>query len=208
MTLDKQSIDMYLAALASELPAPGGGSASALCGAQGAALTAMVANLTLGKKKYEQEQEVCRLAACEALELKEKLQIQIERDTQAYNLVCSAFKLPKETTAEQALRSQKIAEATLAATEMPFRTMQLAQEVLRLTRSLVGRSNVNAASDLGVAALNLLCCIKGAWLNVLINLSGLKDENIAAEFLSKGRSLLEEAEKTEHEILNLVIESL
>lgn len=134
--------------------------------------------------------------------------MQIERDTEAYNLVCSAFKLPKETKEEQEQRSLEIAQATLVATEAPFLTMQLAQEAMLLTHSLVGRSNKNAASDLGVAALNLLCCIKGAWLNVLINLSGLNDAAKSAEFLEKGKELLEEAEKTEREISKLVIESL
>ena len=195
MKLIHQEMKTYLEALASDAPAPGGGSASALCGAQGAALTAMVAGLTLGRKKYENEQTLCTVAVAQATSLKEKLEAQIDRDTEAYNLVCGAFKLPKDTQAQIQERSGQIAQATLAATQVPFETMALALEALRLTQSLVGHSNANAASDLGVAALNLLSCVKGAWLNVLINLSGVKDEGKAAAFFRDGGKMAADAEE-------------
>ncbi len=190
----------YLNLLASDAPAPGGGSASALCGAQGAALTAMVANLTVSRKKYEAFHDVCGQAAEEAEALRAQLVAQIDRDTDAYNLVCEAMKLPKETEEEKRTRSEKIAEATLFATEVPYETLSLAVQALSVTGTIVGKSNPNAASDLGVAAANLETCAKGAWLNVLINLGGLKDEQKANELKGAGEALLKKAEALAKEI--------
>ena len=190
----------YLNLLASDAPAPGGGSASALCGAQGAALTAMVANLTVSRKKYEAFHDVCGQAAEEAESLRAQLVAQIDRDTDAYNLVCEAMKLPKETEEEKRTRSEKIAEATLFATEVPYETLSLAVQALSVTGTIVGKSNPNAASDLGVAAANLETCAKGAWLNVLINLGGLKDEQKANELKGAGEALLKKAEALAKEI--------
>ncbi len=190
----------YLNLLASDAPAPGGGSASALCGAQGAALTAMVANLTVSRKKYEAFHDICGQAAEQAEALKARLVAQIDRDTDAYSLVYEAMKLPKETEEEKRARSEKIAEATLFATEVPYETLSLAVQVLSVTGTLVGSSNPNAASDLGVAAANLETCAKGAWLNVLINLGGLKDEQKANEFKTGGNALLSQAEALAKEI--------
>ncbi len=198
----------YLNLLASDAPAPGGGSASALCGAQGAALTAMVANLTVSRKKYEAFHDVCGQAAEEAEALKAQLVAQIDRDTDAYNLVCEAMKLPKETEEEKRARGEKIAEATLFATEVPYETLALAVQALSVTRTLVGQSNPNAASDLGVAATNLETCAKGAWLNVLINLGGLRDAQRANELKTGGEALLQKAQALANEIFEAVAASL
>lgn len=201
MKLVEMKINDYMELLASNAPAPGGGSASALSGAQGAALTAMAAALTIGKKKYVDDQPLCERVAAEAGELTKKLLSQIDADTEAFNLVSAAFKLPKETDEEKAKRSEAITAATLEATKAPFHTMQLAIEAMRLTSSLLGHFNTNCASDLGVAALNLNACIKGAWLNVAINLSGLSDASIAADFSKKAKEILREAEELEKGIL-------
>ena len=183
----------YLNLLASDAPAPGGGSASALCGAQGVALTAMVANLTVSRKKYEAFHPLCSQVAEEAEVLRAQFIAQIDRDTDAYNLVCEAMKLSKETEEEKRARSEKIAEATLFATEVPYETLSLAVQALSVTGTIVGKSNPNAASDLGVAAANLETCAKGAWLNVLINLSSLKDKAFRDECCQKGEALLAHA---------------
>ncbi len=202
MKLIEMKINGYMELLASSAPAPGGGSASALSGAQGAGLTAMVAALTIGKKKYLDDQPLCERVEAEAGALSKKFLKQVDEDTAAFNLVSSAFKLPKETDAEKALRGREIASATLVATKVPFATMELSLEGLRLTATLVGHSNTNCASDLGVAALGLNACMKGAWLNVLINLSGLSSEETAREFTLKGKNMLSEAERLEKEILD------
>ena len=198
----------YLNLLASDAPAPGGGSASALCGAQGAALTAMVANLTVSRKKYEAFHDVCGQVAEEVEALRARLIAQIDRDTDAYNLVCEAMKLPKETEEEKRTRSEKIAEATLFATEVPYETLSLAVQALSVTGAIVGKSNPNAASDLGVAAANLETCAKGAWLNVLINLGGLRDAQKADELRTGGEVLLQQARVLADGIFEAVAASL
>ena len=198
--LKELKLTEYLNLLASDTPAPGGGSASALCGAQGAALVAMVANITVSRKKYEAFHAVCAEAAEKAEALRAQLTAQIDRDTDAYTLVCEAMRLPKETEEEKRVRSDKIAEATLFATEVPYDTMGLAVEALTVACTLVGQSNPNAASDLGVAACNLETCVKGAWLNVRINLGGVKDGQRAKEFQASGEALFHKAEALAKEI--------
>ena len=119
----------------------------------------------------------------------------------------AAYKLPKDTEELKAARSKAIADATLKATEVPFETLTLCLEGLKVTEKLVGKSNPNAASDLGVAALNLLAGIKGAWLNVLINLPGVKDEAAKAGF-EAGAAMVAEAEKLATDIYESVKASL
>ena len=208
MKLVEMTVSSYLDLLNSDAPAPGGGSASALCGAQGAALVSMVAGLTIGKKKYPDDQELCAEVAKKASCLKNALLAQVDKDTEAFNLVSEAFKLPKETDEQKAVRSKAIADATLVATEVPFMTMKLCLETLHYTKSLIGHSNTNAASDLGVSALNLITCMKGAWLNVLINLGGVKDEAKANEFRTKGEKMVKTAQKEADEIYKATIEIL
>ena len=207
MPLKDLTVSQYTDLLFSDAPAPGGGSASALCGAQGAALTAMVAGLTLGRKKYESEQDLCKTAVAACAELKDALVAQIDRDTDAYSEVMAAYKLPKATDEEIAVRAAAIAKASLFATDVPFETLELSVQALRIARTLVGHSNSNAASDLGVAALNLLTCAKGAWLNVCINLGGV-DEEHAQRFQRDGEGLIQEAEMITKEIYDAVCSSM
>lgn len=208
MKLVDMTVTSYIDLLNSDAPAPGGGSASALCGAQGAALVSMVAGLTIGKKKYPDDQELCAEVAVKASKLKDALLAQVDKDTEAFNLVSAAFKLPKETDEEKAARSKAIADATLIATQVPFETMTLCLETLKYSKALIGHSNTNAASDLGVSALNLITCMKGAWLNVLINLGGVKDEAKAQEFRVKGEEMVAAAQKQADEIYKATLEIL
>lgn len=208
MKLCDMTLTSYLALLGSDAPAPGGGSASALLGAQGAALAAMVAALTIGKKKYPDDQALCEEVYEKATSLREALLSQVDRDTEAFALVSAAFRLPKESDEEKAARKKAIADATLVATKAPFETMMLCRDTLALTASLVGHSNQNAASDLGVSALNLIGGVKGAWLNVLINLGGLEDEALAKELKEKGEKAVEEAEKAADAIYRAIVASL
>lgn len=208
MELTKMTLTSYVDLLNSDAPAPGGGSASALCGAQGAALVSMVAGLTIGKKKYPLDQELCAEVAQKASKLKDALLVQVDKDTEAFNLVSAAFKLPKETEEEKAVRAKAIADATLIATEVPFETMRLCLETIHYTKSLIGHSNTNAASDLGVSALDLIACMKGAWLNVLINLGGLEDKAKAENFRAKGEEMVAAAEKEADYIYKATLEIL
>lgn len=204
MKLIDMQVKEYLDVLKSDAPAPGGGSVSALAGAQGAALFMMVADLTIGKEKYADCQEVCKAAKEKGAALYEELTAAVDKDTEAFNLVSAAFKMPKNTDEEKAARKQAIADGTLVATEVPFRTMQLGYEGLMTAKTMIGKSNPNAASDLGVAILNLTGCIKGAWLNVKINLPGVKDEAKAKYYAEEGQKMFDEADKIASSLYNEV----
>lgn len=208
MKLVEMKVNDYLDVLKSDAPAPGGGSVSALAAAQGVGLFMMVCDLTFGKEKYADYQEICKEAKEKGTALYGELVEAIDKDTEAFNLVSAAFKMPKETDEEKAARKQAIADGTLVATQVPFRTMELAFEGLKIAVGLEGKSNPNAASDLGVAALNLMAGIRGAWLNVKINLPGVKDEAAAKEFEEKGNKILAEAEAMAQPMYDKVLASL
>lgn len=195
MKLVELKVGNYLEILGSDAPAPGGGSVSALAGAQGIALMNMVCQLTVGKAKYAEFEPLCLSAKEKGEQIGAELTEAIDKDTAAFNLVSAAFKLPKTTEEEKAVRSKAIGEATLEATEVPFRVMGLSFEGLQLVESLVGKTNLNAASDLGVAAINLMAAVKGAWFNVLINLPGVKEESKRQIFEDKGNEMVKQAEK-------------
>lgn len=208
MKLIDMEVKKYLEVLKSDAPAPGGGSVSALAGAQGVGLFMMVADLTIGKEKYADCQEICKEAREKGAALYEELVESIDKDTEAFNLVAAAFKMPKDTDEEKAARKQAIADGTLVSTEVPFRTMELGYEGLMLAKTMIGKSNPNAASDLGVSILNLTGCIKGAWLNVKINLPGVKDEAKAKYFAEEGQKMFDAADAVAHDLYNQVAESL
>ncbi len=194
MKLVRLEMEEYLKVLASKAPAPGGGSVSALACAQGMALSNMVAELTLGKEKYKEYEAVALEAIQEGTVLLKEFTQDIDRDTDAFNLVADAFKMPKENEDEKKLRSAAIQEGTIAATEVPFSVMKKGLDALKVVESLVGKSNANASSDLGVAAQNLDTGIKGAWLNVKINVPGIKAQEKAAPFIEEGQEILKKSE--------------
>ncbi|MGF6376425.1 formiminotetrahydrofolate cyclodeaminase [Clostridiales Family XIII bacterium PM5-7] len=208
MKLIDMNVNQYLDVLKSSAPAPGGGSVSALAGAQGVALFMMVADLTIGKEKFAEFEEVCLAAKEKGIALYDELVASVDKDTEAFNLVAAAFKMPKETEDDKAARRQAIAHGTLVSTEVPFRTMELGSEGLKLAETMIGKSNPNAASDLGVAILNLTACIKGAWLNVLINLPGVKDEAKAKAFAEEGQKMFDAADRVASSLYNQVAELL
>ena len=215
MSLIEKRVNEYLELLNCDDPAPGGGSASALCGAQGAALVSMVAGLTIGKKKYPDDQELCAEVAKAATELKDRLSALVDEDTEAYNGLSAAFKLPKESEEDKANRAKAIALATFNATGVPYKTVNACMEGLELAKKLVGHSNVNAVSDLGVASLNLLAGVKGAWLNVLINLGGISEQyldgsQVAAlkKYGSEGEKIVARAQALSDEIYLAVLNTI
>lgn len=199
-----QSLRGYLDLLKSDAPAPGGGSASALSGAQGMALIMMVANLTKGREAYKDHWSLCEKALKDGNQIMEQLIACIEKDTAAYTQVMDAYQLPKDTEDQKEVRKMAIREATLGATQVPFDAMVLTLEGLKVADSLVGKSNPNCSSDLGVAALNLLACGQGVWLNILTNLSGIKNPEKEKEFETKGRSLFQETKDLAEDIYKRV----
>lgn len=195
MKLVELKVNDYLELLGSDAPAPGGGSVSALAGAQGIALMNMVCDLTVGKAKYAEFEKICISAKEKGIKLVGELTDAVDKDTEAFNLVSAAFKLSKETDSDKLARSKAIGEAMLIATEVPFRTMELSYEGLQTVETLVGKTNINAISDLGVGAINLMAAVKGAWLNVLINLPGVKDIEKKVFFEKKGNEIIKHAEE-------------
>ena len=208
MKLAEMQVTEFVNLMASDAPAPGGGSAAALEGALGAALTAMVCALTVGKKKYADVQELAVESQKKAEDLKARFVDVMDRDTEAFNAVSAVFAMPKDTDEQKAARKAAMQEALKGCTKTPFEMMQLTCETLELTRSLVGRLNASAASDLGCSALALRAAIQGAWLNVLINISGIADEAFAAEYRKNGEALLAKALPLADEIYEEILKTM
>ncbi|NLC32147.1 MAG: cyclodeaminase/cyclohydrolase family protein [Clostridiales bacterium] len=190
MKLIDMTLKDYTQLLASQAPAPGGGSTAALLGAQGAGLTAMVCALTQGRKKYLEHEPLCAQVREQMLKLTESFLEVLDRDTEAYQAVSAVFALPKDNDEQKTLRKAAMQTALKACTLPPFEMMELAAQTIELTGSILGKSNVNAASDLGVAMLCLKGALQGAWLNVLINLGGIDDPAFAEDLRSRGQKLL------------------
>lgn len=196
MKLADMQVTQFCDVLASDAPAPGGGSTAALEGALGAALTAMVCGLTtVGKsrEKYAEYQEFVLASQKKALDLKARFVDVMDRDTEAFNVVSAAFGMPKATDEEKAARSAAIQKGLEGCTRTPFEMMELAAETLELTAELLGKTNDSAASDLGVSALSMRAAIQGAWLNMLINIGSLKNKELAEDYRKKGEALLAKA---------------
>ena len=193
MKLVEMTVSEFAAVMASDAPAPGGGSASALNGAIGAGLAAMVCALTVGKKKYAEYETLVVEAEQKAVALKDKFIGIIDTDTDAFNAVSAVFAMPKDTDEQKAARKAAMQEALKGCTISPFQMMELCVEALEVVTALVGKTNASAASDLGCAALNLRSAIQGAWLNVCINVGGIQDQAFANEYKEKGEALLAKA---------------
>ncbi|MFB8534703.1 cyclodeaminase/cyclohydrolase family protein [Enterococcus gallinarum] len=208
MKLVEMQINDFIAVLGSDTPAPGGGSASALAAAQGIALTKMVTELTIGKKKYAEFEDKIELLQKKAKSLQEGLLRAIDEDTEAFNQVSAVFGLPKTTEEEKKARREAMQSALKGAAVTPFSMMEKIVDALKVTQAAVGKSNTNAASDLGVAALNLKAALQGAWLNVLINLASIKDEMFVRQYRKAGESLVEEGSKIADATYQQILESL
>lgn len=190
MKLAEMNVTEFTRVLASDAPAPGGGSTAALAGALGAALTAMVCRLTEGKKAFAEHRESILEVMAKAEALQASFLDVMDRDTDAFMVVSNAFAMPKTTDEEKAARSAAIQKGLEGCTATPFEMMQLATETIELTESLLGRFNTASASDLGVGALTLRTAVQGAWLNVLINIGSLKDKELAEDYRTKGEALV------------------
>ena len=208
MKLAEHTVNDFVNVLASDAPAPGGGSAAALIGAVGASLAAMVAGLTLGKEKYREFAAQTEVLQADGLRLQKRFLELIDQDTEAFNEVSAAYKLPKETEAEKEARRAAIELALQNATRTPFAMMETAAECLQLVAGAVGKTNASAASDLGVAAYSLRAALHGAWLNVLINIGGIKDDAFVSQYKAAGQKLLVDSDIFAETISRQIIESL
>lgn len=174
--LVEMKVKEFIAELASDSPAPGGGSVSAVSGALAAGLVAMVCRLTIGKKGYEEVQSEMEQALAKAEALHQKLTQLVDDDTNAFNEVMAAFKMPKETEEEKEARKAAIQEAYKKAADVPYTIAKTCLEVLTLAEGIVNKVNTNAISDIGVASLAAHTGLEGAVMNVKINLPSIKDE--------------------------------
>ena len=192
--LTELTVKGLLAETAGDAPVPGGGSISALNGAIAAALAEMGANLTIGKKKYADVQDEMAEIAKSAAALQKELVLDVDRDSEAYDGVSQAFKLPKETDEEKAIRSAAIQENTKKAALVPMEVARRASTLLPSIEAVVARGNQNAVTDGCVAMMCARVAVVGALFNVRINLTSIKDE----EFVAR---LREEADRLEADVL-------
>jgi glutamate formiminotransferase/formiminotetrahydrofolate cyclodeaminase len=174
--LVSMAVDRFVDEVSSDSPAPGGGSVAALAGSLAAALSAMVANLTVGKKQYAPVWKELASLAERAQEVKAALVRAVDEDTEAFNSVIAAMRLPKGTPEEQAARAKAIEDGYQQAARVPLNTARLCLQAIELAGDMARKGNVNSASDAGVAALMGRAGLEGAALNVLINLGSVKDE--------------------------------
>jgi len=204
MDFDKTSFADLLNAFASDAPTPGGGSAAALAGAMGAALAEMVASLTLSKEKYAASHEAVRPIAGLARRTRQELQRLAHEDSEAYDAVVAARRLPKDTPDQEKVRTRKTSEANRLAAEVPMRTARSAARLLAAMPELAKKGNPNAASDAGAAALLLEAAAHAALLNVAINLAGIDDAAFAADLKAESQRLSEEAVRIRERALSTV----
>jgi glutamate formiminotransferase/formiminotetrahydrofolate cyclodeaminase len=189
---------------ASESPAPGGGSVSAYIGALGVSLATMVANLSSHKAGWDDRWEEFSGWAEKGQKLKDELLFLVDEDTRSFNLIMDAFGLPKSTSEEKVARTEAIQAATKYAIEVPFKTMQKAFESMEIIKAMVEIGNPNSVTDAGVGALCARSAVIGAFLNVKVNASGLKDKTFVDDILKQGSGIEEGAKKLEAELLALV----
>src|SRR5574344_29669 len=193
MKLTEMQTQEFINLLASDAPTPGGGSAAALAGAQGCGLGAMVCALTIGKTKYAEYEEINKAASTKLQDLKNKFLQAMDEDTETFGVMTRVFAMPKNTEEEKAARRAAMQEALKVCTKIPMEMLGYSLEALQAIETIVGKSNQSASSDIGVAALNLGAAVRGAWLNVLINIGGIKDEEFVKDKKDKGTQQVNEA---------------
>jgi len=190
----------------SDSPAPGGGSVAALMGALGASLGGMVANLSAGKRGWDDKIEYFSDWAVKAQQLKDELLSLVDEDSAAFNKVIDAFGLPRESPEEKKTRSAAIESATQYAAEIPLKVMETSSKSYQLLSEMAEKGNPNSISDVGVGLLAAHACIEGAALNVRINLGQLKDEKFKSALEEKVRQIKADSE-TQFKKIQQVVES-
>lgn len=202
------TLEAFAEETASESMAPGGGSVAAYVGALGVSLAAMVANLSSHKRGWEYQWEGFSDWAAQGQALKDQLLALVDEDTHAFNAIIAAMRLPKGSDAEKAARSAAIEAATQQAVSVPLRTMEVALASFALIRAMVQTGNPNSITDAGVGALCARAAVRGAGLNVQVNLADIKDEAFKAQALGQCSQMLAEAEVAEAEVMALVRKAL
>ena len=209
----KDKLDMKLVSMtlidfadetASESPAPGGGSIAAYVGSLGASLATMVANLSSHKKGWDERWQEFSTWAEKGQVFKDELLKLVDADTKAFNMIMTAFGLPKATDEEKKVRTKAIQDATKFAIEIPFKVMQLSFDSMQLIKAMAEMGNPNSVSDAGVGALCARTAVMGAFMNVRINAAGYDDKDFVNNIVAKGKKIEADTIALEKEILEIV----
>ena len=203
MKLVEQRVIDFVAATASKEPTPGGGAIAALTAATGAALAEMVANLTFGKKGYEAVQTEMEELQAKAEAIRKRMLELSQADADVFNIFMNALGLPKNTDKEKAARTAAIQQAYKDAAMVPFEIGELANQIFDLAELASRKGNQNLITDGIIAAINARAAVKSAFLNVRINLSGIKDESFVAELTSKMYAIEKDLDVKESSIIGL-----
>jgi glutamate formiminotransferase/formiminotetrahydrofolate cyclodeaminase len=202
--LAAMTVKDFVEETASESPAPGGGSIAANLGALGAALGTMVANLSSHKRGWDSRWEEFSDWAEKGKVCHQELVALIDRDTEAFERIMMAWRLPDKSDSEKAAKEEAVQAATLFAIETPFRVMEVSLQSMDVARAMADIGMSASASDAGVAALCARSAVMGAFLNVRINSGDLTDKTAVADFEKRGQAIVESAQTAETEILSIV----
>ena len=203
MNLVEQRIVDFVAATASKEPTPGGGAIAALTGATGAALAEMVANLTFGKKGYEEVQSEMEELQTKSEAIRNRMLELSQADADVFNIFMNALGLPKNTDEEKVARTAAIQQAYKDAAMLPFEIGELAYQIFDLAELASRKGNQNLITDGIIAAINARAAVKAAFLNVRINLSGIKDEAFVANVTAKMNAIEQNLDAKEAAIISL-----
>ncbi len=202
------SVKGFLSELASSSPAPGGGSVAALSGALGCALSSMVCNLTIGKEKYTNVQDEIKAVFSNSEKLRKELTTFIDKDTEAFNEVMKAFKMPKETDQQKNKRKQAIQQAFKKAALVPLETAQICEKILDVALVVAEKGNQSSITDAAVSALMANAGVKSAILNVRINLGSIKDEKFVENTISELEKIESNSSDKTDKIMKIVNEKI
>ncbi|MGZ4967136.1 MAG: cyclodeaminase/cyclohydrolase family protein, partial [Chthoniobacterales bacterium] len=203
-SLVKMNLRQFCNETLSDSPAPGGGSVAALMGALGVSLGGMVANLSAGKRGWDDKLSYFSDWATKAQRLKDELLFLVDEDTAAFNKVMAAFALPKTSVEEKTARAAAVEAANKYAAEIPLRVMQTAAQAYPLLAAMAEKGNPASISDVGVGLLAVRSCIEGAAMNVRINLVGLKDDSLKTDFQGRLAKIRAESEEEFGKITQVV----
>ena len=208
MKLTNLKVTEFISEVDSKAVTPGGGSVSALASSLGVALVRMVGHVSVNKKKFkalDQDIQDKYNNAVDSLEsVKEELILLVDKDTDAFNLIMSAFRMPKETDIDKRLRKQAILDGTIEAIKVPYRVAEISLIALKEINFILKYGNINAVSDIGVGALMLASGIEGSLLNVEINLPGLVDKEMIAFYTDNAERILKESKSLKDNVLQKV----
>jgi formiminotetrahydrofolate cyclodeaminase len=207
MTLIRRSLEEFGKILGSKSPTPGGGSVSALAGALGADLVSMVCRLSIGNDKYKSSEKVLKESLEKVQSLSESLLKRVDLDSEAFNGVMAAFRMPRESEQEKRVRSDAIQAGYKEAVQSPLAIASECLEVLKLAENLIGTFNTNAMSDFGVGALQAYSGLEGAVMNVRINLPSVKDERFVTETHRTVSRFLEEGSAIRNKVITYLRDS-